>query len=131
VAVGQTTSFDIELKDSKFRMLTGRFVMQGGGSITTRRNESLSLSLNRPSLSGITIPVGFTSLDEEGRFAIDGVTPGEYTLTFSRTGGSPARYAFPGGKTTLEVSVPEGTADTAAKPFELGDVEVVEAQKKE
>jgi hypothetical protein len=130
VPVGQTTVFELEVKESQARTLTGRIVVQGSREPAASRNSPLLLRLNRPPIgSGIALAAAMGSADGEGRFAFDRIAPGDYTLQISSTAAKPARYAFSGGQTELKVSVPAPTVGTTDKPVDLGDVEVVDTQK--
>lgn len=130
VSVGQTTMFELVVAPSQARTLTGRFVVQGSRAPTVSRNAPISLRLNRPlGESGTIYAAGMGTVDGEGRFAFERVPPGTYTLQIFSSISMPARYALADGKTGIDISLPVPSAETAGKPFDLGDIEVVDTQK--
>jgi hypothetical protein len=131
VSVGQVTTFELEVKESPTRTLTGRFLVQGTGSPAGSRNVPVSLRLSQPTSMGYPRIFAIGNLDEKGRFAFVGVPPGEYTLQFSVISGETGRYAFPQGQSELKVSIPMPSAESkkSAEPVDLGDIEVVATQK--
>ncbi len=131
VPAGMTTYFDLEAKLSRLRSVTGRLVVEGGGVPVASRTQSLRVHLVRASPSGLVLPIGSASVDDEGRFTFDGAEPGGYTLqlTFSVTRDPPSRYTFEGGKSAFEFTVPEPNAESAGKTVDLGDIKLLDTRK--
>jgi beta-lactamase regulating signal transducer with metallopeptidase domain/protocatechuate 3,4-dioxygenase beta subunit len=144
IAVGQTTRFDVVADPQQ--SITGRLLLPDGSPLRDTRKGSTGLQLLRPNPFSdsaanaapgsiiATLPAGFVTLDENGRFTIENLAPGTYHLEFQRdySSGRPApnaTYAFPGptGTHAFTISETDPLAKDAPKaPIDLGDLNVLE-----
>ncbi|OAI57586.1 hypothetical protein AYO49_01900 [Verrucomicrobiaceae bacterium SCGC AG-212-N21] len=127
VAGGETTTFELETKSAVVRTVKGRFVVRGGGELAMPERTHLPLWLMNSEDGG----AGFSAssdVDSDGIFEFNAVLPGKHHLLIPNSNGQPGRYAFPGTR-NYQVVVPPPTAEDAGKPYDLGDIELVDQSK--